>query len=328
MRRLIDLLCIAAAVACALATPAQAQDFPSRPIRLLVGFAPGGTTDFDARLIADKVKDILKQSVVVENKPGANGAIAAESVARAEPDGHTLFFTNMGAVAVNPSLRANLAYNPTADFAPIALLVRNTVLLTVRTVSPANDARDFAAMSKTKPGGATIGITGVGAMTHLTLALFQSAADTRFQAVPYRGAAQALNALLGGQIDAMFGEFPVLLPQLKSGTIKALAASSLQRPDTAPQVATFVEQGFGDVVAENWSGVVAPARTPPAVIARLNAAFVAAVNDPEIRQKLVQSGVTPWPSTPEEFAKTMREESARWAKVIGEKGIKADGGEQ
>lgn len=320
-------LLVGAAYGCWALASAHAQDYPSRPIRLLVGFAPGGTTDFDARLIAEKLKDVLGQSVVVENRPGANGAIAAENVARAEPDGYTLFFTNVGAVAINPSLRANLAYNPLSDFAPVTMLVRNTVLLVVSAATPAQNVRDFAVLARQKPGGATVGITGIGAMTHLALALFQSSAGVALRAVPYRGAAPALSALLGGQIDSMFGEFPVLLPQLKAGSIRALGATSSARSETAPDLQTFAEQGFSGVIAENWSGVLAPARTPSQIIAKLNSAFVAAVNDPETHRKLTQSGVLPSPSSPEEFARTMRAETVRWSTVIREKGIKADVGD-
>jgi tripartite-type tricarboxylate transporter receptor subunit TctC len=320
-----------AAAACGLlllagtrARPANTDDFPSRPLRLIVGFAPGGTTDFDARLIADKVKDILGQSVVVENRQGANGAIAAEYIARAEPDGYNLFFTNVGAVAINPSLRSDLAYDPIMDFTPVAMLVRNTILLVTNSALPANDARDFAALAKQRPGGMTVGVTGVGAATYLSLELFRSAAGVPLQAVPYRGAAQALSALVARQIDGMFGEFPVLLAQMRAGNIKALGAMSRDRSEMAPQVQTFIEQGFADVVSENWSGVLAPARTPPTIVAKLNAAFTAAVRDPEIRQKLVQSGVTPSATSAAEFGNVIRSETERWSRIIREKGIKAD----
>jgi tripartite-type tricarboxylate transporter receptor subunit TctC len=304
--------------------PARAEEFPSRPIRLVVGFAPGGTTDFDARLIAEKVKDILGQSVIVENKPGANGAIAAENIARADPDGYSLFFTNVGAIAINQSLRANLAYDPAADFVPVAMLVRNTILLAAHSKLSAKNAREFAAMAEQKTGGMTVGVTGVGAATYLSLELFRSASGAKLQAVPYRGAAQALSALVSGQIDGMFGEFPVLLSQLRAGNVKALSAMSRERSEMAPDVPTFVEQGFADVVSENWSGVMAPAKTPPAIVAKLNAAFTAAVRDPEVRRKLVQSGVAPSPTSSDEFGQIIRGETERWAKIIRDKGIKPD----
>jgi tripartite-type tricarboxylate transporter receptor subunit TctC len=300
---------------------AFADTYPSRSIRLVVGFASGGATDFDARLIAEKVGSILGQSVIVENKPGANGAIAAQAIARAEPDGYSLFFSNFGAIAINPILRADLAYKPLTDFTPVTLLVRNAVMLAVKSSAAANDARDFAALAKQKPGEVTVGVTGIGAMTDLTLELYQSVADIKLRTVPYRGAAEALTALIGGQIDGMFGEFPLLGPQLKSGTVKALAIASPQRSQTAPEVKTFVEQGYASVIAENWSGVLAPANTPAAIVTTLNAAFVAALSDPDVARKLQQSGVVPSPTTPDEFAKLMRSETERWAAIIRERAI-------
>ena len=180
----------------------------------------------------------------------------------------------------------------------------------------------FRGRRKEKSGGLTVGITGIGATTHLGLELFQSAAGVKFQAVPYRGASQALNDLLGGQIDGMFGDLPVLLSQLKAGNIRALGATSKERSDVVPEVRTFIEQGFADVVSENWSGVLAPAGTPPAIIAKLNAAFTAAVKDPNVRQMLAQSGVTPSTSAPEEFGQIIQSETVRWSRIIREKGIK------
>jgi tripartite-type tricarboxylate transporter receptor subunit TctC len=314
-------LLLAPAVGATALTSAFADSYPSRSIRLVVGFASGGATDFDARLIAEKVGNILGQSVIVENKPGANGAIAAETVARAEPDGYSLFFSNVGAIAINPSLRPDLAYKPLTDFTPVTLLVRNAVILAVKSSAAANDARDFAAVAKQKPGEVTVGVTGIGAMTDLTLELYQSAAGIELRTVPYRGAAEALTALIGGQIDGMLGEFPLLGPQLKSGTVKALAIASPQRSQTAPEVPTFVEQGYPGVIAENWSGVLAPANTPAAVVGKLNAAFVTALNDPDVARKLRQSGVVPSPTTPDEFGKLMRSETERWATIIRERGI-------
>jgi tripartite-type tricarboxylate transporter receptor subunit TctC len=314
-------LLLAPAIGATALTSAFADTYPSRSIRLVVGFASGGATDFDARLIAEKVGSILGQSVIVENKPGANGAIAAQTIARAEPDGYSLFFSNIGAIAINPSLRADLAYKPLTDFTPVTLLVRNAVIMAVKTSAAANDARDFAAFAKQKPGEVTVGVTGIGAMTDLTLELFQSAADVQLRTVPYRGAAEALTALIGGQIDGMFGEFPLLGPQLKSGTVKALGIASPQRAQTAPEIKTFAEQGYPGVIAENWSGVLAPASTPAAIVTKLNAAFVAALNDADVQRKLQQSGVAASPSTPDEFAKFMRSETERWATIIRERGI-------
>jgi tripartite-type tricarboxylate transporter receptor subunit TctC len=302
----------------------SAQDYPNRPIRLVVAFTAGGTTDFVARLLAERMRGSLGQSVVVENKPGANGAIAAEYVAKADPDGYTLFFTTVGAVAINPALRGNLAYDPVKDFAPVGLAAFNTTMLVVRASMQVNSAGELAALARERPAAITIGITGLGAISHLGLELFQAAAGVKFQAVPYRGASQALTDLLGGQLDGLFGDVPTVITQLQAGKLKALAATSKERSEILPQVPTFVEQGFADTVANQWAGTLAPALTPPAVIAKLNTALNAALTDPEVRDRLARAGVTPSPGSPEEFARYLGEEITRWGRLIREKGIKGE----
>jgi tripartite-type tricarboxylate transporter receptor subunit TctC len=303
-------------------SPAPAQDYPSRPVRLVVAFTAGGTTDFVARILADKMKNTLGQSVIVENKPGANGAIGAEFVAKSEPDGYTLFFTTAGAVAINPAFRKNLAYDPVADFAPVGLAVKNTTLVVVRSNLEANSAKELVALARQRP--ITVGVTGLGAISHLGLELFQSAAGVKFQHVPYRGAAQAVTDLIGGQLDGLVADVPTVLTQIRAGKIKALGATSQERSDLFPDVPTLVEQGYPDTVADQWGAVLAPAKTPPAIIAKLNAAMLAALNDPDLREKLAQSGVIPAPSSPEEFARYLQDEIARWGKLIREKGIKPE----
>jgi tripartite-type tricarboxylate transporter receptor subunit TctC len=301
---------------------AQAQDFPTRPVRLVVAFTPGGTTDFVARLLAERLRALLGQAVIVENKPGANGALAAEYVAKAEPDGTTLFFTTVGAVAINPALRANLPYDPIKDFAPVGMAAFNSTMLVVSASMTVNSARDLAALARTRP--VTIGITGLGSISHLGLELYQAAAAAKFQAVPYRGAAQAVTDVLGGGIDGLFGDVPTVMAQVRAGKLKALAATSQQRSEIFPDVPTFLEQGFADTVGNQWAGTLAPALTPPAVIAKLSAAQLTALNDVEVRDKLRQAGVTPSPGTPTEFARYLNEEIARWGSLIRTKGIKGE----
>jgi tripartite-type tricarboxylate transporter receptor subunit TctC len=192
----------------------------------------------------------------------------------------------------------------------------------VNTAMPVNSARDLAALARQQPGNITIAITGIGAISHLGLELFQSAAGVQFQHVPYRGATQAIADLLGGQLDGVFGDVPTVISQIKAGKLKALAATSQRRADAFPEVPTFVEQGFAGTIADQWAGVLVPANTSPAVIAKLNAAIVGVMNDPEVRGKLAQVGVTPSPGTPDEFARYLREEYTRWGEVIRAKGIK------
>jgi tripartite-type tricarboxylate transporter receptor subunit TctC len=315
---------ITAALVLTAAQAACAQDHPNRPIKLVVGFTAGGTTDFVARLLAERLRTPLAQSVIVENRPGANGAIAAEYVAKSEPDGATLLFTTVGAVAINPALRSNLPYDPIKDFAPIGLAVFNSTMLVVSATMQVNSARELAALARQRPGAVTIGVTGLGAISHLGLELYQAAAGVKFQAVPYRGASQAVTDLLGGQLDGLFADVPTIISQVQAGKLKALAATSKERSETFPDVPTFIEQGFADTFANQWAGILAPALTPPAAIAKLNAALNAALTDPDIRSKLGQAGVTPSPSSPAEFGSYLQAETARWGELIRDRGIKGE----
>jgi len=291
-----------------------------RPVRFIVAFAPGGTADFTARMIADKMRSTFGE-VIVENKPGANGAIAAEYVAKSEPDGYTLFFTTVGAVAINPAFRSDLPYDPLKDFAPVGKAAVNSTLLVVNADMKVNSARDLADLARRKPGAITIGITGRGAISDLGRQLYEDAAGIKLQGVPYRGAAPAITDLLSGHLDGLFGDVPTVLGQVRAGKLKALAATSTERSDIFPDVPTFVEQGFAGVVGDNWAGVLAPAGTPQPVIAKFNAAMVAALNASDLRERLRNAGTTPAPSSPEEFGNYLREEMARWGKVIRDKGI-------
>jgi tripartite-type tricarboxylate transporter receptor subunit TctC len=311
-------LCLIAASA-----SAPAQDFPSRPIKLVVGFAAGGTTDFMARLVADKLRGPLGQPVVVENRTGANGALGAEFVAKAPADGYTLYFTTAGVATVYPHLKP-APYDTLRDFVGVARVAFNSTMLVVNAAMPVKSARDLAALAREKPGKITIAITGLGSVSHLGAELFQSAANIKMVEVPYRGAAPAMTDLLGGQLDALFGDGPTVIAQIHAGKIKAIAATSHQRSEIFPDVPTFLEQGFADTVADQWAGVLAPTGTPTATVAKLNAAIAAAMRQPDVRAHLAQTGVVPGVNSPEEFATYLKEEDERWARVIREKGIKAE----
>ena len=289
---------------------------------MVIAFPPGGPTDFVGRVIADKLKDLLPQPVLIENKAGANGAIGADFVAKAEPDGHTLFLSTVGAVAITPNMRTDLPYNVLRDFAPVTLVVRNTTTLIVRTEHPAKTIQELTAMAKAKPGELPFASTGVGSTTHLAMELYQGAAGIKFVHVPYRGAAPAMTDLLGGQVQAFFGDVPVLMPQIRGGKVRPLAAASGERNPMLPNVPTLAEAGYPDTSSDNWYGLLAPAKTPPAVIAKINAAFVAAINDPAVKEKLVQSGAIPVANTPAQFGAILKDELERWGKVVREKGIK------
>jgi len=321
MRALRALAGIAIALMAAL-TPARAQDFPARPIRLVVAFPPGGPTDFVARLLADKLKGILGQSVLIENKSGANAAIGADYVAKSDPDGYTLFFTTISAVVMNPHLRADLPYDPVRDFAPVTRVVLTTEVLVVSTKSPIKSAKELIDLAKEKNGGLPMASTGVGSLPHLALELFQQSAGIKVVHVPYRGAAPAVTDILGGQVIGSFLDLPVVMPQIIGGNLRALGTASPRRDPVLPDLPTFDEQGYRDVYADNWYAVFAPARTPAPVIARLNSAFKAALSDPEVGRKLLAAGAVPAPTSPEELGDILKADHARWGKIIRARNIK------
>jgi tripartite-type tricarboxylate transporter receptor subunit TctC len=288
----------------------------------VIAFPPGGPTDFVGRLVADKVKDILGQSVIIENKAGANGALGADTVAKSPPDGYTLFLSTVGAVGITPNMRTDLPYDVLRDFAPVTLVVRNTTIMVVRADYPANTAMEFVEIAKKKNGSVPIASTGVGSTTHLAEEMFATAGGFKFVHVPYRGAAPALTDLLGGQVDAFFADVPALMTQITGGKVKVLGAASGQRNPKLPNVPTLAEQGYPDTSSDNWYGLLAPAKTPPAVIAKLNDAFAKAINDPAVKQKLIDSGAVPVADSPEQFGKFLKEELERWGKLVRDKGIK------
>jgi tripartite-type tricarboxylate transporter receptor subunit TctC len=303
--------------------PARAQDYPTRPIKLVVGFAAGGTTDFMARLVADKLRSPLGQPIVVENRTGANGAIGAEFVARSVADGYTLYFTTAGVATVYPHLKP-APYDTLRDFVGVSRVAFNSTMLVVNAATPVRSAQDLAALARAKPGKITIAITGLGSVSHLGAELFQAAAAIKLVEVPYRGAAPAMTDLLGGSLDSLFGDGPTVITQIQAGKIRAIAATSHNRSEIFPDVPTFVEQGFADTVADQWAGVLAPAGTPAGIVAKLNAAIAAVMREPEVRARLAQTGVVPGVNSPEEFAAYLKDEDERWARVIREKGIKAE----
>lgn len=304
------------------ASVAHAQDYPSRTVKIVVAFPPGGPTDFVARVLAEKLKGILGQNIIIENKPGANAAIGADFVAKSDPDGYTLFFTTAGAVVINPHMRTNLPYDPVKDFAPVTLVVNTMEVLVVRTDLPVKSASELVAFAKSRPDGIAMASTGVGSPPHLALELFKGSSGANVLHVPYRGAAPAVTDVIGGQVHAMFADLPVLMPQIKGGTLRPIGVGSRKRAPVLPDVPTLDEQGIKDVYADNWYALFAPAKSPAPVIARLNSAVNAALNDPEVNKQLVDAGADPAPGTPEQLADFLKSELDRWGKVIKDKNIK------
>jgi tripartite-type tricarboxylate transporter receptor subunit TctC len=314
----------AALVAAALVgiRPAQAQDYPTRPIRVLIAFPPGGPTDFVGRLVADKMSASLGQRVYIENKPGANGTVGADNIAKSDPDGYSLFLTTAGAVTISPHVMANIPYDALRDFAPIAEVVTNTTVLAVNPKMGIKTANELVTLAKEKPGAITFGSTGIGSTTHLAQVLLADAAGVQFLHVPYRGAAPMLTDLLGGQVQVVAADLTVLMPQIEAAAVVPIGAAADQRNPMLPELPTLAEQGYRNTDASNWYALLAPAKTPPALIKKLNAAVNAALADPDVRSKIVKSGAVPVGGTPEALAGTMRSEYDKWGRVVRDHGIK------
>lgn len=301
---------------------AQAQNYPTRPIKVVIAFPAGGPTDFVGRLLAEKLKDLLGQPVLIENRGGAAGTIGADFVAKAEPDGYTLFLTTVGAVAITPHMRADMPYDPIRDFAPVTLVVRNTTVMVVRSESDVKSAKELAELAKAKPDTITFASTGSGTTPHLALELFQSAAGVKFLHVPYRGAAPALTDLLGGQVQAVALDVPVIISQIQSGKLRPLAAVSNQRNPMLMDVPTLTELGYPNTQADNWYALLAPAKTPAPIVSKLSHAIAEAMHDPDVKKKLLASGAIPAPSSPQDMGNFLKAEFDRWGKIVKERGIK------
>ena len=296
---------------------AQAQSYPSRPLRLVVAFAPGGPTDAMARLLADKLGDKLGQRVIVENRPGAGGNIGYESVAKSPPDGYTLAFADPS-LTVNPSLYASAKYDAERDFGPISLAVRGPTVMVVPATLEAKSVGEFIALARRKPGGMTYGSAGNGTPPHLNAEFFKAAQQLDIVHVPYKGAAPAIIDLIAGRIDLMFLNIGSAKAQIESGKLRGLAVSGTTRAATLPDVPTFREIGIPlpELDPGTWWGVVAPAGLPPDMTQKLNAAMQAALADPELREKLAKLNVDSTPSSPAEFETLIRSETKKWAEVI------------
>jgi len=315
-------LALAAAQLTGLVGPAQAQDYPSRPIRVMIAFPPGGPTDFVGRLLSDKMSTLLGQRDYIENKAGANGTVGADNIAKSDPDGYSLFITTAGAVTISPHVMANIPYDSLRDFAPIAEVVTNTTVLVVNPKMAIKTAKELVALAKEKPGAITFGSTGVGSTTHLAQVLLADAAGVQFLHVPYRGAAPMLTDLLGGQVQVVAADLTVLMAQIEAATVVPIGAAADQRNQMLPELPTLAEQGYPNTDASNWYALLAPAKTPPVLIKKLNEAVNTALADPDIRGKIVKSGAVPVGGTPEALAAFMRAEYDKWGRVVREHGIK------
>jgi tripartite-type tricarboxylate transporter receptor subunit TctC len=311
-----------AAGLCVLLTPAlaSAQNFPDHTIRLIVPFPPGGPNDIIARVVSQKMQAILKQTIVIDNRGGQGGVLGTDLVAKAKPDGYTIAIASAGALAISPSME-KVAYDTLKDLAPVTLVAKVPEMLVVAENVPAKNMAELVALAKKQPGKLNFASSGPGSLPHLAGELFKLTAKIDIVHVPYRGAAPAVNDLLGGQVQMVFLDLPVLLPQVKAGKLRPIAVGAEKRVPTAPDVPTTAEAGMPSLLTENWYGMVAPAGTPKDVVAALNKAAVEAMKDPDVVSKLSSQGAMLIGDTPDEFRAFIASETAKWAKVIKDAGV-------
>jgi tripartite-type tricarboxylate transporter receptor subunit TctC len=302
---------------------ALAQSYPTRPVKLVVPFAPGGSADLVARLIGRALGETWGQQVIVENKGGGSGMIGNDFVAKSAPDGYTLTVGTMGPFSVNPTLFEKMPYDPIRDFAPITLTGIASHVLVANPSVPVHTVGELIALAKQKPGQLTFASSGTGNATHLTFELFKSMAGLDIVHVPYKGGGPAMADLVGGQVSFSFASMPSALPYVKAGRLRAIAVGGSRRSPLFPDVPTVAEAGLPGFVSEDWQGILAPARTPATIVAKLNAELVRMLHMPEMEARLAGAGFDVKTTTPQEFAEFIREDTAKWAKVLKRTGTKA-----
>ena len=308
----------------ALAPPAWAQPFPSKPVKLVIPFPPGGSLDNVGRLLAQKISESWGQQVVIENKPGAGGNIGADAVAKSPPDGYTVVMGALSTHAVNPSLYATMPYDAVKDFSPLSLVAITPNVLIVKTATPIASVKDLVAYAKSHPGKTNFGSGSNGSAGHLAGELFKIETGTDVMHIPYKGGAPALAALLAGDTQFMFDNLANAMAQVKGGTVRAIAVTTAQRSKLVPDLPTMAEGGLAGFDISTWFGLMAPAGTPPDVVARWNAEIVKALNAPDVREKMLAQGAEPAPMSPQEFAAFIAKERDKYAKIVKASGAKVD----
>jgi tripartite-type tricarboxylate transporter receptor subunit TctC len=312
-----------AAVVCASAAQAQ-QDYPNRPITLVVPYAAGGGNDVMARIVADKMSKTLGQQVVIENRAGAGGSTATRQVAKSAPDGYTLVIGGTGTLAVNPTLYQNVGYDPRKDFAPVGLIGTSALIILVHPALPAHNVRELIDLAKKEPGRLNYASAGVGSGIHLGTVLFELTADVKLTHVPYRGTGPALTDLIGGHVSIYFSSLPSAAGIVADGKVRALAVTGAQRSDVFPSVPTVAEAALPGFEAVLHYGIVAPAGTPKPIVDKLSAALREAVNAPDTKERMAKDGTDPLPSTPEEYAADIDREETKWSAVVKKSGAKGE----
>src|SRR6267154_3743205 len=298
----------------------SAQEFPAKPIRLIVPFPAGGPNDIIARVVGQRMSELTKQPIVIENRSGQAGVLGTDAVAKAAPDGYTIGIVSASALVISPSME-KVAYDVNKDFAPVTLVVTVPEMLVVASNVPANNMAELVALARAQPGKLNFASAGVGGLPHLAGELFKQTAKIDVVHVPYRGAAPAINDLLGQQVQMTFLDLPVILPHIKAGTLRPIALGAPVRSPTAPDVPTTAEVGMPDLLIENWYGMIAPGGTPEKIIAELNRITNEAMADPSVKAKLGDQGLTVAGDSPEHFRSFIESESKKWAKVIKDAGL-------
>jgi tripartite-type tricarboxylate transporter receptor subunit TctC len=299
---------------------ANAQDFPTRPIKLIVPFPAGGPNDIIARIVGQRMSELTKQPVIIDNRGGQGGALGTDAIAKAAPDGYTIGIVNCGALTINQSME-KVAYETLRDLAPVTLIVTVPEMLVVASNVPVKNMSELVALAKAQPGKLNFASTGPGSLPHLAGELLKLTAGIDVVHVPYRGAAPAITDLLSQQVQMTFLDLPAILPHIKSGALKPIALGTTARAPTAPDVPTTVEIGMPDLKIENWYGMIAPSGTPPAIIAALNKITLTALADTGVKEKLAEQGLTTAGDSPEQFRAFIASETAKWARVIKDAGI-------
>jgi tripartite-type tricarboxylate transporter receptor subunit TctC len=297
--------------------------YPERPIRLVVPFAPGGTNDVIGRIVGERLAARLGQPVVVDNRAGANSVLGSEIVAHATPDGHTLLIVAAG-FAINPSLRKKLPYDTVRDFAPVGLVGGGPYLMVIHPAVPAKSVGEFVSWARSRPGQVNYASVGVGSPPHLAAELLKISASIDLNHVPYKGGGAVLPDLIAGRVSMFFGSISTLKPQVDTGKLRAVAVTTVKRAPALPGVPTFIESGLKDYEVDGWYGLLAPVKTPAAIVNRLNAELRQVLNEAETRERFLQRGMQPAPGTAQEFAALIRSEIAKWGKVIRAAGIQPE----
>ena len=313
----------AALAAAVFAATAQPQDYPAKPIRVVVPFPPGGGTDLMARTVVQKLGESLGATVVIDNRGGAGGTIGTEAAAKSPPDGYTLLVVS-GAHAINPSLYRKLPYDTVRDFAPVTMFTSGPGLLVVHPSVPARTVKEFIALAKSRPGQLNYASAGIGTPPHLAGELFKTMAGVDMVHVPYKGNGPAYTDLVGGHVSVMFPTIPTAIPHVRAGKLRALAVTTRQRTAVAPELPTISESGVPGFDVSSWYGLLAPAGTPAAVVTRLQREIAKVLRLPEVGEKLVAQGLDLVGNTPEEFAAILKSEIAKWAKVVKASGARVD----